>query len=157
MVALAEKYPSDGIALLDSDLTCMAYPEVLVDFQGDIAVHDLTDTQPGKGHPCNRYSAGVSVFGATKYGRECLRRWAELCTLDKNLGDPLREQVYLHQAIHEATHDQWGEKIKSDCLTVTNIGEKYNRTIDRFVKGDDTVILHHVASRRLRTQVGGRM
>ncbi len=154
---LSEEYPEDSVGLLDSDLTCMQYPELLVNFKDDLAVHDLTDTQPGKVQPCWRYSAGVCVFGPTEWGRRCLNRWAELCLEDKDKGEMLREQVYLYQAIREGQYDQWGDLKKKDFLVVTNIGERYNRTVDQFKEGDDTVILHHVASREMRVKIGGRM
>ncbi len=154
---LATEYPNDGIGLLDADLTCLAYPELLVNFGGDLAVHDLTDTQPGKIHPCYRYSAGVSIFGATKRGRKCLARWAELCERDPHRGQPLREQIYLYLAIHGGTLENFKPLPPVDGLVVTNIGEKYNKTVDRRLQNDDTVILHHVASRKLRAIVGWRM
>ncbi len=154
---LAEEYPEDSIGLLDSDLTCMQYPELLVNFKGDLAVHDLTDTQPGKIHPSYRYSAGVTVFGPTKRGRDLLTRWSDLCRLDPHKGEMLREQVYLYLAIHGGNLEKFNAPNMVDGVVVTNIGERYNRTIDRFKEGDDTVILHHVASRELRSKIGGRM
>ncbi len=150
---LAQKYPNDGVGILDSDLTCLQHPELLVNFQGDLAIHDLTDTQPGKIQPAYRYSAGVSVFGQTPAGRECLRHWAELCTIDPTPKEMIREQQYLYQAIREGTHDKYGNEKTANNLVVKNIGERYNRIIDRWTEGDDTVILHHVASRKLKEMV----
>ncbi len=157
ILELASQYPNDGIGLLDSDLTCLRFPEKLVLFTGDLAVHDLTDTRPGKSHPCYRYSAGVSVFGATERGRTCLRRWAELCARDEHRSQPLREQIYLYLAIHGGTLGSFSDASTVDGMVVTNLGENYNKVIDFYVPGDETVILHHVASRKLRAVVGGRM
>ncbi len=38
-----------------------------------------------------------------------------------------------------------------------NLGKFYNRVIDDYKEGDATVILHHVASRKLRESHGGGM
>ncbi len=142
LVKEAERWSLDPVCLLDADLTCYQRPSKLIDFTGDIAVHDLYATHgAGKLAPNYRYSAGVCCFGATAHGRTCLKRWAELCQEDKMKGEILREQVYLHQAIHEGI-------VKG--LKVTNIGEEYNCPV-----ASGTVILHHVESRRSRDKIGG--
>ncbi len=152
--ALAKQYPEDNICLLDADLVCLKRPDKLIDPIGDISVHDLTDTQPGKSHPCYRFSAGVLLFSPTPHGRSCLSRWANLCRVNPLKNNMLCEQQYLYTAIREGTHDKLsgGEK-KRDFLVVTNVGEAYNRIIDRYVEGDDTVILHKVASRKMKKRV----
>ena len=134
---------SDGIGLLDADLTCLKTPTLLTDFVGDVAVLDNGD-RPGIG-PGFRYSAGVLIFGKSVKGRECLKLWAKLCQEDGKHTWELREQVYL------------GEAIAQSGVAVTNIGPAYNRHIDRYKAGDDTVVLHNVASRQLRHIIGGRM
>ncbi len=143
LLGQAELHPDAGIGLLDADLTCYKYPQKLVQFDGDIAVHDLGLTNPAKMNPSYRYSAGVCVFGKTALGRQCLKRWAELCVQDGQRGEILREQRYLHDAIEEG---------KKSGLVVTNIGEWYN-----FAVPNDVVILHHVESRRTRDKIGGGM
>ena len=136
---LSFEYSDDGIGLLDSDLTCLRDPVLLKDFSGDVAVHD-----GGPGSPaCMRYSAGVLVFGATPRGRACLDLWVKACRADATPLEELREQLYLKQAIEHSE------------AVVTHVGDAYNKHIDRYVKGDDTVILHHVASRKLKKTIGG--
>ncbi len=135
------------IGLLDSDLICQADP-VLLKTQGDwdVAVHDLTDIGRLPDHRSQRYSAGVLAFSLSKHGRECLRRWADLCDTDPEPTHELREQVYLYTAI---------EEMRKAGGRVFNLGDRYNRTPERVVDGDDTVIVHHVASRRLKQSHGG--
>lgn len=159
LVNLAADFPDDGIGLLDADLTCLQNPEWLKIFGNgrdglfsgrllncDVAVHDLTDVGRTADHRCQRYSAGVTCFAPTPAGRACLKRWAELCELDPEPSHELREQVYLYTAIEEG---------RKNGLSVFNLGPKYNRPIDEMTDGDGTVILHHVASRKLRGVIGG--
>ena len=134
---LSCEYPDDGIGLLDSDLTCMQDPIILKDFVGDIAVHDGGPASP----PQMQYSAGVLIFGATPDGRSCLDLWTKLCHDDKTPTYELREQLYLKQAIEH-----------TDAL-ITHVGDAYNKHIDKYRPGDDTVILHHVASRKLKKTI----
>lgn len=166
----SDEYPDDGIGLLDADLTCLKDPVWLKQFSiaagetrrlsvdwglhgspdagycGGVAVHDLTDVGRLPDHRAQRYSAGVTCFAPSPLGRACLKRWAELCELDPEPTHELREQVYLYTAIEEGS---------KNGLTVFNLGAKYNRPIDEMRDGDDTVILHHVASRKLRDVIGG--
>ncbi len=155
---LAAIYPNDGIGLLDADLTCLKDPDILslcpfgLEFSNiqskvwDVYVHDLTDVGRTADHRCQRYSAGVTCFAPTRKGHACLARWADLCDLDPEPSHELREQVYLYTAIEEG---------RKNGLTVFNLGPKYNRPIDEMTEGDGTVILHHVASRKLRGVIGG--
>lgn len=147
----AELSPEDGIGLLDADLTCYKTPHKLIhffsnqDYPGDVAVHDKRADRPPSPELCpnSRYSAGVICFAPTKLGRQCLKRWAELCVEDKNKGEWLREQAYLHDAIEEG---------RKQGLVVYNLGPDYNHPVN-----SSTVILHHVESRRSRDKIGGGM
>ncbi len=135
----------NGIGLLDADLTCFKTPHRLMHFEGDVAVHDKAADKPPTMTNCpnSRYSAGVICFAPTPLGRECLRRWAELCVADKAKGEVLREQLYLEQAIEDG---------RKQGLVVYNLGPHYNQPV-----AQDTVILHHVESRRSREKIGGGM
>ena len=147
--AMAEIHSGDGVGLLDADLTCYKTPYRLIKFHnspdhsGDVAVHDkAADKTP---MPCanSRYSAGVICFAPTPLGRACLRRWAELCVDDKDKGQVLREQLYLEKAIEEG---------RKEGLVVYNLGVHYNQPVS-----SETVVLHHVESRRSRDKIGGGM
>ncbi len=142
---IAREHPNCGIGLLDADLTCLKNPIKLKEFNGDIAVHDLTDIGRAVDDTCHRYSAGVQIFGATTLGRVCLQAWADACFHDRKAasGIELREQVYLYDTI---------EYTKKAGLKVENLGRAYNYAIE-----PDVTILHHVASRRLRELSGGGM
>ncbi len=147
-------YPADIVGFLDADLICVKEPVLLKQdalfdtnfIECDVAVHDLTDIGRTADHRCQRYCAGVVAFAPTLRGRECLSRWAALCRRDPERNHELREQVYLYTVIEEG---------KKNGLTVLNIGDKYNRTPDRIRDGDDTVIIHNVASRHLKATHGG--
>ncbi len=139
----AEENPTLGIGLLDADLTCYKTPHRLLNFDGDVAVHDKLNDPKTSTCPNSRYSAGVICFAPTLLGRKCLHRWAELCVADKDKGEVLREQFYLEQAIKEG---------RAAGLKVFNLGVHYNQPVS-----SETVILHHVESRRSRDKIGGGM
>ncbi len=144
---LALGQPNDSICLLDADVECLKTPHTLLNFYGDIAVNDLIHRDPAaNGNRSTRYSAGVSIFAPSKLGRWVLSDWANRCKIDANPEEWLREQVYLYESIEAA---------RSMGLNLTNIGLLYNRVPEDRVSGDDTVILHHVASRKTLAQMGG--
>lgn len=144
LLTVANEFPCDGVGLLDADLKCLRDPVLLKECPGDMAVVDGGEAAP----PNMRYSAGVCVFGPTKRGRAVLKDWAARCMADGRFGEPLREQLYLLDAIEA------GQK---DGLVVTNLGADYNRHIDWYTPGDSTIILHTVASRKMRKKIGGGM
>lgn len=144
---MADIYSDCGIGLLDADLQCLKPPSDLLRCDwGDVAIHDLCDIGLAPDDRCKRFSAGVIVFAPTENGRRCLKRWADLCEADPEPFIELREQVYLHTAITEC---------EKSGLKVFNLGDRYNRVPERMKDRDDTVILHRVASRELRTVSGG--
>ncbi len=140
---IAMDYPDCGIGLLDADLTCNQTPSKLLNFKSDVGVHDLTDIGRLPDDYCHRYSAGVTIFGGTSMGRACLGSWADLCRRDPEeaSGVELREQRYLYKAI---------EFVRGNGAKIENLGKNYNYAVE-----SDVVILHHVASRRLRELSGG--
>lgn len=151
LMVLAGLFADDGIGLLDADLTCVKEPVLLQYFNklsngNDVAVHDRVDQGRLPDDRCHRYCAGNIIFAPTDLGRACLRRWFELCEADPEPFIEFREQVYLHTAI---------EELRRDGLHVFNIGDRYNRVPERMTEGDDTVIIHQVASRQLRATHGG--
>lgn len=156
---LAMKHPNDGVGLLDSDLQCLKNPEILINFGapngdagGDVAVHDLTGIGRGEEDRNCRYSAGVICFAPTELGRACLDRWAQLCIANPEPDIELPEQVYLYTAIREGIAKANPDK-RIPGLKVLNIRHAYNRPFDEATDGDDTVILHKVASRKLKALV----
>lgn len=142
--ALADRWEGYGIGMFDADLECLKEPLKLKSFSGDVAVRDLgLDDEQWVNNKSCRYSAGVILFGASAYGRECLHGWAKRCVKDEQKNEHLREQVYLYEAI---------EEVKKKGAIIQNIGATYNQPVS-----SDTVILHHVVSRKLREQMGGGM
>lgn len=150
----AVKHPDFGIGLLDADLECLKDPLKLKSFDGDVAVRDLgMDDPQWLANKASRYSAGVLLFGKSAHGRACLTAWSKRCAEDDQLSEMLREQVYLYDSI---------EEIKAKGATVVNLGEPYNHAISAFTEPSrpvtpETVIVHHVASRKLREEMGGGM
>lgn len=141
---LSKQYPDDYIGMLDADIVCLKQPDKLLTFEGDVAVHDLAaDDQQWLNNKSARYSAGVIVFAPTALGRACIDTWAFKCERDAQPGERTREQVYLHDAI---------EDVKRHGADIFNLGVNYNQPVS-----DETVIVHHVASRRLRETMGGAL
>jgi len=136
--------PDDAVCLLDADLECLGDPVALLDFPGDVAVHDSGPDVPNE----SRYSAGVLAFAPTPEGKCILSRWVDLCAGDKHFGKALREQLYLREAIQER---------EAQGARVFRLPRTYNMHIDHHKDGDGTVILHHVVSRTLRKVMGGSL
>lgn len=138
---LAVAFHGDSITMFDADLTCLSEPGDAKNFraeQGDVCVHD-------KGVVIShntRYCPGIISFAPTELGRLCLQKWADKCEADVTPKEYLREQVYLFQAI---------EELRPHGLRVMPLGNHYNDA------DCQSVIIHHVASRKMRDVVGGRM
>lgn len=141
---LAQDYPNDTVGLVDADLKCLKPPDKLLNFKGDVAVHDLGEDDPHWiDNKSARYSAGVLLFAPTLLGRSCLSNWAAQCENDLQPGERTREQVYLYDAI---------TALRQNGGKVFNIGVDYNQPVS-----DKTVIVHLVASRRMREKMGGAL
>lgn len=139
----AADLPNDHICLLDADVRALQYPEKLERFEGDFGCLDRGEHV----RPADRFSAGVMIFAPTPLGRAMLDLWAKKCQDDTQPNAVLREQVYIFEAIKELK--------RSSGLEPVNLGERYNRKIENVKSGDDTVILHDVASRRWLKVIGG--
>jgi hypothetical protein len=141
MHSLAQIYPEAPIGLMDSDIEPVKAPLLLYQFTKDFAA-EVRNPAP----PYDRYQASVLIFGPTPKGREILRDWAEICQRDPKPHEKLREQLYL--ALVAEDHLAKGAEI-------VNLQRKYNRRPEERQDGDDTVILHTPASRKLLKVIGG--
>lgn len=138
------KLCDDPICLFDADLRCLKDPVIIKQFTGDV----LACGGDPRADENLRYSAGVIVFGGTKFGRLALDKWAENCRADKCWGQEIREQIYLAKAID----DFRAQGLQFEALASTYNAHQYIH-LDR----TDVVILHLVASRELRKKIGGRL
>ena len=147
LAAIADTIPSRAVGLLDSDVEALARPEQLYALPAgyDFAVEDRGAQTPAH----NRYSAGVLLFAPTPAGRALLNAWAQRCADDPLPRQVLREQRYLHDCIEEAKASPAG-------LRLLNLGNRYNRLPEQRKPGDDTVLLHTPASRKLLQLIGGK-
>lgn len=147
LAAIADTLPGRAVGLLDSDVEPLSRPEQLYALPAgvDFAVEDRGAQTPAH----NRYSAGVLIFGATPAGRALLNAWAKRCADDPLPRQVLREQRYLHDCIEEAKASPAG-------LRLLNLGNRYNRLPEQRTDGDDTVLLHTPASRKLLQVIGGK-
>lgn len=150
----ANEHPTDVIGTVDADMRCLKEPRRLLEFDGDIGCHD-----GGGINPDTRYCAGLVLFGTSERGRNLLRRWTELCERDERgaQGHSMRDQRYLHDCIQEAfdkdqEYFKKRRKMPDDALRFTNLGADYNTVTGQM---DSTVIVHLIASRKLRTEIGG--
>lgn len=152
----ADKHPCDDIWIFDSDLECLKYPDLIISALGtscqnkkyDIATWDKSSIDSGsKTDSSTRFCAGMIGFAPTPAGRACLNRWASKCESDPVPGAFLREQVYLYEAI-----------MADKYLNIFEIPDSYNRHTDRYKNNaESTIIVHHVASRKMRNLIGGDM
>lgn len=147
LAAIARALPGRKIGLLDADLSPISRPEMLIRPTGcDFACEDRGE----KIAKHNRFSAGVLLFFPTPGGRQVLDSWARRCQEDPSPQAVLREQLYLHDAIMETN------AARPEPLTHLNFGNRYNRLPEQRQPGDDTVILHTPASRKLLSVIGGK-
>jgi hypothetical protein len=144
LVSVAAQTPNDTICMVDADNRPKADPILLRDFSADFGCEDRGEKTPSN----RRYSAGVILFGATKYGRQALSQWQLRCKLDQSPGTALREQFYLYQTIQTLKENK--------DFKFLNVGNAYNRKPEDVKPGDDTVMVHYVASRRFLKKIGGK-
>ena len=131
----AEAFRNDTIVVLDADIRPKARPAALFDLDADIGAEYRGDKAP----EYRRYSAGVLAFSPSAAARSCLYDWAKMCVEDPYPSQRLREQQYLFETI---------ERHVSHGLRFRNLGNRYNRKPEQVKAGDDTVLIHDVASRR---------
>lgn len=144
LLAVAKQFPEFHIGVVDADNRPIKMPTKLIEFDADYGCEDRgTDKKSNI-----RYSAGIQVFGASQRGRKLLQDWTVNCKMDSNPAMPLREQHYLYQAICTARQDPE--------FRFENFGNAYNRKPEDVKMGDDTVMVHDVASRRFLKKIGGR-
>ncbi len=144
LIKIAEQTPADVICMVDADCRPRKNPVRLIYFDGDFGCEDRgASTKPNR-----RYSAGVLLFGPSAAGRRVLQDWQVKCKMDSSPKMPLREQYYLHEVVEEER--------KNPAFHFVNIGEEYNRKPEDVKPGDDTVMIHYVASRRFLKKIGGK-
>ena len=135
--SLMSVYSNVTIALLDSDLVCLKKPIMLADFATDVALHHRPHLPEE-----HEFCAGLVVVKPSPKGREFVDNWARITKENKKKKAEFREQLYLKEAV-----------MGTKGLTWTDLGEFYNRKPEHFVEGDNTVILHDVASRKTRKEL----
>ena len=138
-------FPTAVIGMLDADVRPVKAPELLWSWYGDVACEDRGHKTPAN----RRYSCGVLLFGPTTRGKQLLTMWAAMCRVDPKPKTELREQLYLYECIEQM------KALRDNPLNVTNIGNNYNRKPEDVKQGDDTVLVHNVASRRHLKTIGG--
>lgn len=144
LMDIAAKYPYDNIGMVDADCRPVRKPVRMIFFNGDFGCEDRGPSKKSN----LRFSAGSLVFGASTAGRGILSLWTTYCTQDAQPKMPLREQYYLFQAVVESQ--------KNPDFHFVNLGNEYNRKPEDVKPGDDTVMIHDVASRRYLKKIGGR-
>lgn len=145
LAAIAAALPRSPVGLLDSDVEPLACPVDL--FALPPGIDAAAEDRGANVAPHNRFSAGVCVFNATEAGRVLLQDWARRCVEDREPHRVLREQKYLHDAILAG---------QEKGLRFLNLGNRYNRLPEQRRAGDDTVLLHTPASRKLLQVIGGK-
>ncbi len=141
LLDLSHEFPCDTLTMFDADLTCVSNPNDVRNFcetKGDICLHDKGVKAPQS----VRYCPGIISFAPSTLGHECLNLWAARCKDDPTPWERLREQLYLNHVI---------ESLRPKGLKVFALSDQYN------LVDNPAVIIHHVASRKLREVVGGRM
>jgi hypothetical protein len=133
-----------NIGLLDADAEPIKEPVLLKTLDD----YDLCARYVPENDKSGRINVGVLLFGGDK-GREILKQWSIKCREDWCKGIKVREQYYIADSVEEMGG--------VDAIKFFNLPPEYNVNKDDHAGSSSTVILHLMASRRMRRRIGGSL